>query len=125
MENQLTPAMTTHYRARLKSRLDIISEVASAEAAARTPEIHASSGTEVHDRGEESNADAQAEVNSVLHDSHAAEIARIRHALQRIEEGTYGICEDCSGSITQARLNANPCARRCIECQSDFERRVD
>lgn len=125
VEQQLTPAMRTHYKTRLQSRLDALSATISAEAAARLPELHANVAAEVHDRGEESNADAEAEVSSAILDSHSAELARIRHALRRIDDGTYGICEDCAAPITQARLNANPCARRCIECQSDFERRVD
>lgn len=37
----------------------------------------------------------------------------IRHALERIEAGTYGICEVCAGAIESDRLDANPAARTC------------
>ena len=42
-------------------------------------------------------------------------------ALQRLEEGTYGLCEDCQRPITEERLKALPFARRCIDCQRQAE----
>ena len=44
-------------------------------------------------------------------------------ALKRIEEGTYGICEDCKTSIAKKRLAAVPYARLCVKCQSKKEKR--
>lgn len=77
---------------------------------------------EVYDRGEESSVDAQAEVNAAVLNSHAAEIQRIRNALQRIEEGIYGYCRGCGEPISTARLDANPFADRCVDCQTVRER---
>ena len=37
-------------------------------------------------------------------------------ALVRLEQGTYGVCEHCGGSIGAARLEALPAARACIGC---------
>lgn len=42
-------------------------------------------------------------------------------ALRRLDEGTYGVCEDCGGEIGEARLKALPFARRCIACQEQAE----
>jgi len=44
------------------------------------------------------------------------EIAQIRAALLRIENGTYGICARCGGDIGAERLEALPTATRCIRC---------
>ena len=44
-------------------------------------------------------------------------------ALKRIEEGTFGICDDCKGSITKIRLKAVPSARLCIKCQQKREKK--
>jgi RNA polymerase-binding protein DksA len=44
------------------------------------------------------------------------------HALERLEHGTYGICESCGRPISIERLEAIPSASRCAECQSEFER---
>lgn len=44
-------------------------------------------------------------------------------ALKRIEEGTFGICDDCKSFITKIRLKAVPSARLCIKCQQKKERK--
>ncbi|MCX8009469.1 MAG: TraR/DksA family transcriptional regulator [Patescibacteria group bacterium] len=41
----------------------------------------------------------------------------IDKALQRIEDGLYGSCVSCGGSIGDERLRINPTADRCIHCQ--------
>jgi DnaK suppressor protein len=42
----------------------------------------------------------------------------IEVALQKFDDGTYGRCEGCGGSIGEARLEAMPAARLCITCAS-------
>lgn len=115
------PAIS-RYRLRLQQRKDLLVSALSTGAAEDAGKRDAGYRGEVHDRGEESAADSEAEVKSAINISHSEELARVREALQRIDEGTYGICEDCGEAIAEARLDANPCARRCIECQSDYER---
>lgn len=44
-------------------------------------------------------------------------------ALKKIEEGTFGICEDCETSITKTRLKAIPYAKLCVKCQEKREKR--
>ncbi|MEX5218834.1 MAG: TraR/DksA family transcriptional regulator [Nitrospiraceae bacterium] len=46
---------------------------------------------------------------------------QVEAALQRLDEGTYGICEDCLTPIKEDRLKAMPFARRCIDCQRHAE----
>jgi DnaK suppressor protein len=56
---------------------------------------------------------------------HKAQRAReIRAALDRLEVGTFGICEDCASPIGVKRLNAVPWATRCVSCQNEAERAV-
>lgn len=42
---------------------------------------------------------------------------QVHAALQRIDEGTYGICTRCGGEINPERLNALPYAEHCVRCQ--------
>jgi DnaK suppressor protein len=42
-------------------------------------------------------------------------------ALNRLETGTYGVCETCSRPIPLARLRAMPTTRHCVECQGHEE----
>ena len=46
------------------------------------------------------------------------QIASVRRALDRIEEGTYGECVKCGREIAEGRLEARPEAALCIECAS-------
>ena len=45
------------------------------------------------------------------------------HALERLEDGTYGMCESCSTPIGKLRLQAYPRATLCMTCKSRQERR--
>lgn len=51
-----------------------------------------------------------------------AELVDIERAAERIEAGTYGVCEACGKAIGEARLQARPAARYCIEDQARVER---
>ena len=53
----------------------------------------------------------------------AAEAQVLRQALARIEDGSYGECEECGQPIGASRLLARPEARLCIACQTRAERR--
>lgn len=48
-------------------------------------------------------------------------ILKIKQALARIEEGTFGICEECGQEISQERLEARPVTTLCIECKTKAE----
>ena len=50
-----------------------------------------------------------------------AELARIRAALKRIDDGEFGDCLHCGGSIGAERLAIDPAATLCIECASSAE----
>jgi DnaK suppressor protein len=43
-------------------------------------------------------------------------------ALKRIEEGSFGVCEECKTVLTKARLKALPYARLCLNCQQKREK---
>ena len=48
-------------------------------------------------------------------------LKKIRHALQRMEEGEYGVCESCGEEITYKRLLVRPVASLCIDCKTQAE----
>jgi DnaK suppressor protein len=49
-------------------------------------------------------------------------IKKIKSALERIEDGTYGICESCGENISLKRLMARPVTSKCIECKEMEEK---
>jgi len=48
-------------------------------------------------------------------------IRKIQAALQRIDDGSYGICDDCGEEIGVPRLKARPVTKLCINCKSKQE----
>lgn len=48
-------------------------------------------------------------------------IKKIRAALQRMDDGVFGICDECGEEIGVARLNARPVTKLCINCKSRQE----
>ena len=47
---------------------------------------------------------------------------QVEHALERVREGGYGMCESCTRRIPQERLKYQPAATRCVECQAHWDR---
>ncbi len=47
----------------------------------------------------------------------------LEDALKKIEEGTFGICEECDAIISKTRLKAIPYARFCVKCQAKMEKK--
>lgn len=54
----------------------------------------------------------------------AAQLEDVEGAIQRIDRGKYGLCEDCEKPIPRSRLEVLPFARRCLACEGTSERMV-
>lgn len=48
-------------------------------------------------------------------------IIKIKEALERLEDGTFGICEACGEEISEQRLKARPVTTLCIDCKKKQE----
>jgi len=56
-----------------------------------------------------------------IRDREAKLIKKIKKALERIESGSFGICETCGEEISIERLKARPVTAQCIECKTKEE----
>jgi DnaK suppressor protein len=56
-----------------------------------------------------------------IRDRESMLINKITKSLEDIDNGEYGICEDCGREIAIARLKARPIARHCIKCKTRQE----
>ena len=67
---------------------------------------------------DQANADALVERGLAERARHRAleSVAEIEHALQAIEDSTYGTCERCGIEIARERLHALPFTRHCVSC---------
>lgn len=62
------------------------------------------------------------ELNLALYQRMRDKVESLRAALQRVEDGSYGICQRCGGRIDRARLDVVPAATLCIECAREGRR---
>jgi len=62
------------------------------------------------------------ELDMILTDREKRKLQQIDDALDRIEENSYGQCEECGVKIPKARLKVLPFAKFCVECQEKMER---
>lgn len=75
----------------------------------------------VKDAEEQSMEDFVRDMDVALMVMESETLRRIDEALQRLEEGRYGICADCEETIAEARLQALPFASLCRDCQEREE----
>lgn len=73
------------------------------------------------DEADKATVDLAAETGFSLIDMRKDVLDKIDRALAKLEEGTYGICEDCGAEIHQNRLKVVPFAIYCIECKTRQE----
>lgn len=78
---------------------------------------------QIGDSGDQALSSSMESLRDSLQDSENQEYTRIIQALQMLQEGTYGVCEDCGNAISEKRLKSYPNATRCIACQEAFEER--
>jgi RNA polymerase-binding transcription factor len=64
------------------------------------------------------------EINLILGDRDREKVQAIDEALSRVDDGSYGICESCESDIAEARLQALPFTRLCVNCQAEREREL-
>ena len=122
-ESPWTPAEIAEVRKELKKdvqRLQEEIEVTEADIA----ELVADSG----DGAGDDQADAGSKTFEREHEMSLANNARdmliqTEHALERIRNGTYGICESCGRPVGKLRLQAFPRATMCVACKEIEERR--
>ena len=113
--------MTTNFNI-LRSRLEsergrLMEELEQLEASASTTEERRE-GSPFGKREEEATETLALEKRLVLEKRIKEQLVEVEHALHKFEEGTYGLCDNCSQPIDPARLEALPQASLCMECKT-------
>jgi len=73
------------------------------------------------DDGDWSIIDLSEDINFKRLETHRENLTKIDEALRKLQEGTYGICEDCGEEIPKERLEVMPFAILCRDCQEKKE----
>ena len=97
----------------LRKRTEIV------EAGGSSKPIQATEGTSSRqgDLADQATGNNEVHIQLKLKQTAAKSLQAIEEALGRLEEGTYGVCRDCSEPVAAARLKAIPWTRVCIACK--------
>jgi RNA polymerase-binding transcription factor DksA len=115
-ESELTPSELGDLRARLQAEREVLLARAG-DLLDESEQSRATATAHSHGESERAVADAERRVNAVLEAGARDALDEVVGALARIDDGTYGRCEDCRVAIPAERLQARPAARFCVRCQ--------
>jgi DnaK suppressor protein len=101
-------------------RDEILSKIAQ-EMGTKLDEDPRMSTISTMDIGDLSQLDQDEDIDYALLNRHIERLRELEDALDRLEEGTYGICEDCGTAINLERLTVLPFSTCCVECQERRE----
>jgi DnaK suppressor protein len=73
------------------------------------------------DLGDQASAEADQNFILRLREREQKLLKKIDEAIDRINEGTFGVCESCGGQISVKRLKARPVTTLCIDCKTKQE----
>lgn len=122
MAKTLSDRQMMELKERLQERRAELREKIRQELLRSDDETYGELAGRVHDEGDASVADLLADIRIATVDNLVRESKEIEEALQRMTAGTYGVCEECGGYIEPARLLAHPTAKRCFNCQTQYEK---
>jgi DnaK suppressor protein len=71
---------------------------------------------------EDATEEADRDSDYIICGAQGRELQEIEEALRRLDQGIYGICEDCGEQIEERRLAVVPSARFCFRCKQLQER---
>ncbi len=80
------------------------------------------SGEPSGDIYDQASSERDRELGLLLGDREREKLRSIDEALLKIEEGEYGICEECEEDIPIGRLKVVPFAHYCVKCKADIEK---
>jgi DnaK suppressor protein len=75
------------------------------------------------DEVDQATTDIEQSMRMRLRNREVLYIKKIEQALKRIEDGTFGECDECGEDIELRRLEARPTATLCVGCKEDQERK--
>jgi RNA polymerase-binding transcription factor len=78
--------------------------------------------SDIGDEGDRADTERTHEVSILLSVRDKEKLHAVEEALERVREGTYGVCEECGDEIGGGRLKAMPLAKSCVNCQSQMEK---
>lgn len=98
-------------------RHQIISQAATVKEPVYTIDVE-----DLPDEVDLASSESNQSMNIRLRDREQTLLKKINKALEKIEDGSYGVCENCGDDISIRRLEARPVTDLCIRCKEEQER---
>jgi DnaK suppressor protein len=105
-------------RSRLESMQKRLNEELEQLKSSARPADERREGSPFGKREEEATESFELEKRLTLEKRIREQLAEVEHALQKFEDGTYGLCDNCGQPIDPARLEALPQASLCLNCKT-------
>jgi DnaK suppressor protein len=112
----LTKKKQTYFRDFLTQRLNELLEDANKTITGMTDQIQ-----NFPDPTDRASMESERNFELRIRDRERKLISKIKGALDRLDNGTYGICEECGEDISVERLEARPVTTLCIDCKKKQE----
>jgi DnaK suppressor protein len=112
----------TLHRERLLRERDQLLQRMAQERGGLVSRVDMAAEHDVRDFENRAQAISERDDEFAMNEHETAELGALAQALERLEAGQYGQCQDCGVEIPEARLSAYPAALRCINCQTTFEK---
>ncbi len=106
-----------------KALLEMRSKLLADIEETRVPETLTAT-SEIGDLVDQAGDERDRELSLLLTGREKEKLLAINEALEKVSEGTYGICEECGEMIGPGRLRVMPLAKFCVSCQSKLEREM-
>lgn len=116
------PSPAADYRTRLEQRACFLREEIRRTLLRSNREQYLAIADQVHSAGDEAFADLMVDLNFAEIDRDLQELKEIEAAQRRLAHNRFGTCEACGEPVGAKRLQVNPAARRCTQCQNEYER---
>lgn len=120
--NTIDASQLSRFRVRLRERAGSLREEIRQTLLRCDQEQYAALVERARDLEDDAVADLLVDINLAEIDRDVVELRQVESALQRIAGAAYGRCEDCGELIEIKRLDANPAAECCLNCQAARER---
>lgn len=80
--------------------------------------------TDIGDLADLAGDERDQELSLLLTDREKEKLLAVEEALEKLHQGTYGICEECGNLIKPGRLRAIPLGKLCVACQAKLEKEM-
>lgn len=107
---------------KFKTQLEQMKEEINADAERTLSEMTTQNGN-IPDPNDRATIESDRNFELRIRDRERKLMNKVEQALTRIDDGSFGICDDCGEDIADKRLEARPVAKFCIECKTKQEQR--